>query len=87
MQLMQDSEINSWPTPAESTDLNAIEMLWHKVKSFLRRIIKPKVKDNFVNGINEFWHTVTAGKCQHYINHLQKVLPTIVKRRGRASGH
>ena len=87
MQFMQDSEINYWPTPAESPDLNPIEMLWHQLKSFLRRIIKPKVKDELVNGIHEFWRTVTPEKCQRYINHLQKVLPAIVEREGRASGH
>ena len=28
-------EINWWPTPPESPDLNSIEGLWHELKFFL----------------------------------------------------
>ena len=44
--------------------MNPIEMLWHELKSFLRRVVKPKVKDELVNGIHEFWRTVTPENCQ-----------------------
>ena len=76
-----------WPTPAESPDLNPIEMMWHELKSFLRRIIKPKNKDELLTGIRDFWVSVTPEKCQRYINHLQKVIPAVIEREGRASGH
>ena len=30
---------------------------------------------------------VDAEKCSRYIGHLQKVLPVVVEREGKASGH
>ena len=77
------SHLTNWPTPAESLYLNPIEMMWHQLKSFLRRIIKPKNKDELVNGICQFWETVT----QTYIGHLGKVVPKVVEREGKASGY
>ena len=87
MQFIEDSGINYWPTPAESPDLNPIEMMWNELKSFLRCHVKPKVKEELVQGIKEFWSKVTPEKCTRYINHLQKVIPIVVERQGKASGH
>ena len=43
--------------------------------------IKPLLK-----GIEEFWLTVTQEKCRKYIGHIQRVLPVVVERGGKASG-
>ena len=56
------NNINHWPTPPESPDLNPIEMLWAELKHFMRRKIKPRNKDQLIHGILKFWRTVTAGK-------------------------
>ena len=87
MEFVRDNSINYWPTPAESPDMNPIEMLWHELKSFLRRIVKPKNKEELVEGIQQFWQTVTPEKCQRYIGHLQKVVPEVIRRQGKASGY
>ena len=87
MDFLKDNNVNYWATPAESPDLNPIEMLWHELKSHLRREVKPKNKEELVSGIQNFWKTVTVEKCRKYIGHLTKVLPDIVKRDGKASGH
>lgn len=87
MEFVRDNSINYWPTPAESPNMNPIEMLWHELKSFLRRIVKPKNKEELVEGIQQFWQTVTPEKCQRYIGHLQKVMPEVIRRQGKASGY
>ena len=57
MQFVQENNINYWPTPAESPDMNPIELLWHELKNFLRTVVKPKNKDEVVAGIQRFWDT------------------------------
>ena len=54
------------------------------LQEFLRRDVKPKTKDELVNGILQFWTTVTAAKCQWYISHLNKVIPEIIRVQGEA---
>ena len=84
----KSSIINWWPTPPESPDMNPIELLWHELKHFLRKVKKPKTKQELVDGIAEFWTArVTAVKCNTYINHLKTVLPKVIEREGRASGY
>ncbi|KXJ16808.1 Transposable element Tcb2 transposase [Exaiptasia diaphana] len=87
MKFIEDNGIQYWPTPAESPDLNPIEMLWHELKNHLRCRVKPKNKEELVEGIKEFWKIVTPEKTTKYISHLQKVIPDIIARQGKASGH
>ena len=61
--------------------------MWHELKSFLRREVKPKTKDELVAGINRMWSGVTKEKCQCYIDRLKKVVPEVIKKEGRASGY
>ena len=51
---LQNKSVNWWKTPAESPDLNPIENLWHKFKECVRREIKPKTKEEKINGIEQF---------------------------------
>lgn len=79
---LEDHGVNWWHTPPESPDLNPIENFWHKLKEFLRREIKPKTKDELVNGILRFWKTVDFVKC---IRHLDKVIPRVIELGGDAT--
>ena len=81
------SGINWWRTPPESPDLNPIENLWHELKEYIRREIKPKTKQELVNGITRFWTTVDIHKCRRYIHHLDKVLPKVIEKSGDATGY
>ena len=78
--------MNWWPTPPESPDINPIENLWHEME-FLRREIKPKRKDELIEGIETFWQTVDVSKCRKYIRHLRKVVPKIIEYKGGATGY
>ena len=44
--LYYSNGINWWKTPPESPDFNPIENLWHELKEFIRREVKPKQKLN-----------------------------------------
>ena len=67
--------------------MNPIENLWHELKEYMRREVKPRNKEQLVSGINQFWTTVTVRKCFRYIGHLQKVLPRVIEKNGDATGY
>ena len=46
--------INWWKTPAESPDLNPVENLWHELKKYVRRVIKPQTKQELISGTLHF---------------------------------
>lgn len=75
--------------PVESPDMNPIENLWHELKEFIRREVKPKTKDELVAGIKilQFWETVSITKCNKYINDLKKVIPKVIELKGDATGY
>lgn len=83
----EDKSINWWPTPPESPDLNPIENVWHELKEYVRREVKPTSKDELVAGIIKFWSTVTREKCRKYIRHLHKVIPRVIAVSGAATGY
>ena len=84
---IKSKHINWFPTPPESPDLSPIENLWHELKEYIRREVKPHTKDELISGIKEFWETVTDEKCRKYIRHLQKVMPKIIELKGAATGY
>ena len=75
-----------WKTAPESPDCNPIENLW-QLKEYVRREVKPKAKEELMEGILNFWRTVIIRKCTKYIRHLRKVLPKIIELNGAASGY
>ena len=83
----QDNAINWWRTPPESPDCNPIENMWHEMKEYLRREVKPKIKQELIDGIQEFWATVDVPKCTKYIRHLRKVIPRVIELEGAATGY
>ena len=76
---LADNKITWWKTPLESPDLNLIENMWHELKEYIRREVKPKTKDELIDGIVEFWGSVSGEKCRKYIRHLHKVIPRIIE--------
>ena len=84
---LQNKSVNWWKTPAESPDLNPIENLWHELKEYVRREIKPKTKEELIDGIQQFWETVDRAKCKKYIGHLRKVIPKVIELEGSATGY
>ena len=83
----QRNQINWWKMPPESPDCNPIENLWHVMKEYLRREVKPQTKQQLIDGIRGFWSTVDVAKCAKYIHHLHKVLPRVIKLEDAATGY
>ncbi|CAC5387146.1 unnamed protein product [Mytilus coruscus] len=48
-------------TREESPDMNPIENLWHE--EYSRKYIKPRTQEELVNGVLQFWETITVEKC------------------------
>ena len=84
---MEEKGIYWWKTPPESPDLNPIEKLWHELKEFIRRVVKPQTKGQLMDGIEQFWQTVDVSKCKRYIGHLRKVIPKVIELNGEATGY
>ena len=82
-----DNQVNWWRTPAKSPDCNPIENIWHELKEYQRREVKPKTKQELIDGIRAFWSTVDITKFRKYIRHLHKVLPKVVEFQGAATGY
>ena len=81
------NQITWWRTPPESPDMNPIENVWHELKEFIRREAKPKNKEQLIDGIQQFWRTMTREKCCRYINHIHKVIPKVIENSGNATGY
>ena len=86
-QWIDDNGVNWWKTPAKSPDLNPIENLWHELKKYIRREVKPEKKEELIQVIVEFWGTVYKNKCLKYIGHLRKVIPKVIETEGAATGY
>ena len=61
--------------------------MWHELKEYIRREVKPKTKEKQVDGIKALWRIVDVAKCKTYIAHLQKVIPKVIELDGRATGY
>ena len=82
---LEDKGINWWHTPAESPDLNPIERVWNHLKQFLTYTVKPRNKQELIDGIKLFWRTkLTVAQCTHYINHIHRVVPVVIEKHGEA---
>ena len=76
-----------WRTPAESPDLNPIEMVWAHMKAWVQERA-PRNIQQLDEYIQEYRRTqLTPALCKKFINHLEKVIPAVMANEGRQSGY
>ncbi len=69
--------------PPESPDLNCIELVWHQMKTYLRKTVKPRNKQELEDGIRVFWKTfMTPQLCRKYVCHVSTILPIVLAQNG-----
>ena len=68
----------------ESPDLNPFESVWHELKEYIRREVKPTRKEE---RIKKFWSGVNVAKCTKYIRHLRKVISKVIEVNGAPAGY
>lgn len=78
-EFFERNNVNWWPTPPESPDLNPIENVWGSMKQYLKNFYKPKNLEELKAGIEQFWVTLTPDVCKRYIGHLKKVISKVVQ--------
>ena len=83
---LSNSGINWVKSPSKSPDLNPIEMLWHAMKTFIRKRFC-KTPDEVVFAILDWIDTVTPEICKKYIDNLPKVIKIVIKNKGGWSNH
>jgi hypothetical protein len=58
------------------------------MKWYIRTVVKPRTLAQLQEGILTFWKTkLTIALCNKYINHLYKVVPIVIEKKGKASFH
>ena len=67
--------------------MNPIENFWANLKHHLHKFTKPTNKEELVQGIQEYWKTVTPAMCQRYVNHVQKVVAAVIACGGGPTGY
>ncbi|CAJ0595382.1 unnamed protein product [Cylicocyclus nassatus] len=67
--------------PAESPDLNPIELVWGSMKGYISRQNIRKL-DELESAIRTYWSTLTPEVCQRYIKGIQWRMPAVVSAQG-----
>ena len=81
---MAEKGANSSKTPPESPNINPNESSCHKLIVYYKidktNVKGPMLKGRLINGIEDFWKTVTSAKCTTYIRLLHIVILKITKK-------
>jgi hypothetical protein len=86
-QFFQTNNINHRPAPAQSPDMNPIELVWHDLKVWLTNVWLPRNRAELLIGIQVFWRdVVTMDYCISKIDHIERVIHKVIQLNGKATG-
>lgn len=80
-QFLVDHNVNVMKWPAQSPDLNPIEMLWLDVEKHVK-IMKPKNLTNLYEVIRDGWRKIPTDRCIRLIQSMSRRCAEVIKRKG-----
>ena len=81
-----DNEINWFISPPESPDLNMVENVWAALKRYISKE-NPRTQDGLTATVFRFWKVhLTKEQCNRYIDHIHRVIPVVIEKKGAHSG-
>ena len=73
--------------PSREPGSESNRKVWGSMKCFLRDKFKPENLAQLKAGIQLYWKKMTPEVCERYIEHLEKVIPDVLKVDGAPSRH
>lgn len=80
----QEWTIMQWP--AQSPDLNPIEMLWIDVDKEIKRQ-RPKSKDQLFQVIQQAWNAIPGLRCRKLVESMKRRCREVIKNKGMATSY
>jgi hypothetical protein len=78
---LEDPGINSMKRPAQSPDLNPIEMMWIDVEKEIKKV-KPKNLDDLYAVIEQAWNKIPMERCIRLIESMPRRCAEVIKKKG-----
>ncbi|CAJ0598615.1 unnamed protein product [Cylicocyclus nassatus] len=79
---LQEWNLTTLDWPAESPDLNPIELVWGNMKNYIRGKNVKNLEELKV-AIIQYWKTLTPEVCRKYIMGVRKKLHRVIEQGGR----
>ncbi|KAF8380935.1 hypothetical protein PRIPAC_70077, partial [Pristionchus pacificus] len=77
---LRTSSLEKRSRPAESPDLNPVELVWGDMKTYLKNHWKPTSVQHLTDGINYYWYNIlTTEKCRQYIRHIHTQMRRVIE--------
>ncbi|ESK88618.1 hypothetical protein Moror_3116 [Moniliophthora roreri MCA 2997] len=75
--------INLFPHPPSSPDVNPIEPLWHELKHHLHeRQHRPTTMEGLIAVVKEVWEEIPVDIVNKYVAWMDKIVDAIIKAHG-----
>lgn len=83
-QFLAEKEVTILKWPAQSPDLNPIEMLWIDIDKEIK-LKKPKNINDLYKTIENAWHSISIDRCIRLINSMQRRCAAVIKANGKTT--
>ena len=79
-------QIEVFPHPAQSPDLNPIEHVWHRLKTRInQRPVRPKNLDEMWVALQEEWGKIDINFINNLVNSMPRCVQAVIKAKGSST--